>query len=1053
MHLALHFLGPFRATLGGEAVLETRAKKIEALLVFLAVEAEHVHRRERLVGLLFPEMPEEQARSNLRQTLTRLRRSIHDAAADPPYLLISREATQFNLASDHFLDVSTFRDLLEGCERHAPDRNGECAECMEMAAAAASLYGGPFLDGFFIGDGSEFDDWVLALRQEYQEQALAAMDQLATYHERRGEYVRATEIVRRQMQLEPWREEGQRQLMRLLAYQGQREAALKQYQLLESVLDEELGIAPLPETRSLRDKIMATADSRPYQLPQRSSIFIGRDEESAVLRAHLANPNRRLITLFGSGGSGKTALALEVGWQAATQFLGPFPDGVFFVPLAGIVAHTNQHGNEAGFDPLATAVAEAIGFAFSGAKSPRQQLLRFLHGKSLLLLLDNLEHMLPSGLAFLRELLEQTTAVKVLVTSRERLGIQEEWVIDIAGLPYPQGSERVLPPLEVSEYPAVQLFTKQSQRVMPSFVLAGGRAQSDPCTLREALQIVQLVQGLPLAIELAASWVRMLSCGEIVTQIERSMDFLKASTRDRAERHQSLRAVFDYSWEMLEGEEQETLRRLSVFHGQFDVQAATVVTGASLTCLSSLLDSSWLRRHESAGAGTSEARFEFLEVLRQFAAEKLAENERELYETRQRHAGYFMDLLADQNSDLGGGAQIRALQAISRNIEEFRAAWRWAAEHLHTGQLTRGLEPLSQFYYMRSWFDEGAELFALAASTLAAEKHNAHVRAIWAQVAARQGWFMFLLGQQQAGRDLLVQSAAILRETGPQPALVYALNFNAATLSIAGDYASAETLAQEARALSGADDDPYGHVIAHNILSQIAFQEGDLESARRYCEEALAMERAIHNKWSMGFSLTNLGRVALAQEDFAAAQRYFQESLDLRRSMEDSRGQAICLRYLGNTAAMRGAYGEAQQDYEQSLAIFREIGSQDDTAGTLNSMGWLAVYREDIDAARDAFLTALAIAHEATAVPRVLDALAGLVPVEARSDPPLASQLAQAVAAHPAASFSSRAVASEHLHRAGQAVPGAQTASEDAHATSEFLDQLVSKLLLEQQGS
>ena len=311
--------------------------------------------------------------------------------------------------------------------------------------------------------------------------------------------------------------------------------------------------------------------SRPAPgLPRPPTPLIGREPELATLNRLLCDPQCRLLTLAGPGGIGKTRLALEL---ASTQ-RAQFPDGVFFVPLVSLSLP----------EFIAPAIRSALGLSSSSPLDPKEQLLNHLRQKSLLLVLDNLEHLLE-GVGLLAELLEQAPGVKLLVTSRERLNMQGEWLFDLQGLP--------VPPLDqvdrAEEYSAVALFVQSARRAQVGFELS---AEERPWVAR----ICQLVEGMPLAIELAAAWVRLLSCREIAQEIERNLDFLSTSARDLPERHRSMRAVFDHSWQMLSAEEQRVLRALSVFRGGFLREAAEQVTGASLSLLSALVTRSLVHR-------------------------------------------------------------------------------------------------------------------------------------------------------------------------------------------------------------------------------------------------------------------------------------------------------------------------------------------------------------------------------------------------------------------------------------------------------------------------
>lgn len=1018
MHLSLRFLGSFEAQLDSEKAIESRAKRIEALLAFLATESDRAHRRERLVGLLFPEMPDDQARTNLRQTLTRLRRAIDDQKADPAFLLISRESTQFNPLSNHFLDVASFEQLLGGCRAHQPERDRDCQDCIQKLAEAVELYRGPFLEGLSLDDSAAYEEWVVFKREQYHVEVLSALQQLADYHERSGAYAAATDYVRHQLRFEPWREEAHRQLMRMLAYQGQRTAALQQYLILETMLWDELGVEPLAETRSLYDCIRTAEDIRPYRLSPRNATFVGRDKELALLNEYLIDPDKRLITLTGLGGSGKTAIATETGWRVASRFLGPFFHGVFMVPLAGIdTEELEPTPGSTKFDPFVTAITEAIGFSFSGPRRPRDQLARYLQDKSLLLIIDNVEHVITKARPLIRDLIRQAPGIKVLITSRERLGLNEEWVLEIEGLPYPgnghlshiAGRQYTDAANLPAQFQAIALFESLGKRLVSDFSISVEADMTEANCPETAVQrIAQLVQGLPLGIELAASWLRMLNCTEIAVEIENSLDFLSSTKYDLPSRHRSLRAVFDSSWQLLDAQERQALRRLSVFHGPFDRSAATAVSGASLATLSALVDHSMLHRQDVHIDDQTVGHYELLDVLRQYAAEQLETNKDEINRTREQHSAFYLQLLHQQEGVLKGSNQHEAVASISQNIKEIRSAWRWAVQHQGISGLSRALETLGLFYYMRSWFAEGADLFGHATRELALKRNKLQVNVVWARLRARQGWFTFLLGKQQEGRDQMQESIEYLRIDGDPLNLAYSLSFTAAALTILGDYKRARSLVEEALAINEQCQDAYGCAISNNILSQIAYQQGDYLLAKQHCETSLVFERELGNRWSIGFTLTNLGRVAFALENYEEAHDFLQESLAIRQSLADSRGQALCLRYLGETAQALGKMDQAQQDLENSLALFRGIGSQDETSATLNSLGHLALHRQEYLEAQRYFVEALRIAKQAATIPRILDAIISLAWLLAKDDPNESAQIAFVVQNHAAANRNSR---------------------------------------------
>jgi predicted ATPase len=361
-------------------------------------------------------------------------------------------------------------------------------------------------------------------------------------------------------------------------------------------------------------------------LPVSLTPFIGREQELAELGRLMAEPECRCLTLVGPGGIGKTRLAV----QTADQHRNEFAHGIAFIPLASVGA----------VDAVIPAIASAINLAFYGPIDPKVQLLNYLREKQMLLVVDNVEHLLVEGAhpgtiaELLIEILRGAAAIKLLVTSREVLNLQGEWSLEVQGLAFP----RVEQVDRFDEYSAVALFVQRARRARPGFEM---NAEDKAGVVR----LCRLVEGMPLAIELAATWVRILSPPEIASEVEHNLDFLNAQMRDLPERHRSMRAVFDHSWQMLSTEEKRVLGRLSVFRGGFQRQAAEQVVGASLSVLSSLVIRSLLRR-------TAAGRYDLHELIRQYSASKLAEDPPELHAVQERHSVYYLGLLEEEGLKL-----------------------------------------------------------------------------------------------------------------------------------------------------------------------------------------------------------------------------------------------------------------------------------------------------------------------------------------------------------------------------------------------------------------
>lgn len=466
----------------------------------------------------------------------------------------------------------------------------------------------------------------------------------------------------------------------------------------------------------------------PHNLPMPLTPLIGRDAECAQALSRLADPVCRLVTLLGVGGVGKTRLALEVAHtlMPTTNPNSPFTHGVVFVPLASLTAH------DAHDDGLAMAVAGALGVILSGHESPALQVRHYLQDKALLLVLDNMEQ-LGIGVGFIATLLRDAPALKVLAASRSRLGLRGEWIVSLDGLPFPDDDDGNADS-PTGEYAALDLFAQAARASAPNFTLT---PESTPAAAR----ICRLVAGLPLGIELAASWVNVLSCDEIADEIERSLDFLTSSTLDLPERQWSLRAVFASSWELLDPNEQQALRRLASLRGSFTREAAAAVAGATLSTLASLLNKSLVRRADVSG------RYALLEPLRQYAAEQL-ESHDESDPVARRHTIYYLTLLAERKAALRGSQQQAALDELGAELTHIRDAWRWAVTHAYADMPEQAIDSLFHFYDMQSWFGEGALAFAALSQATSTRLDDRRVALVHGMALARQGWFTFYLGRQ-----------------------------------------------------------------------------------------------------------------------------------------------------------------------------------------------------------------------------------------------------------------------------------------------------------------
>lgn len=946
--LSLSLLGSFQVRLDGKPLTQFEYDKVRALLAYLVVEAGYPQRRDALCALLWPEQSDKAARHSLSQALLKLRQTLADQGAEVPFLLADRTTVQFNPASTYWLDVAEFEAALAAPVAHDHPRPETCAQCMERRQRAVALYRGDFLKGLSIGDSLAFEEWMSVKQERLHRLALDALYELTRYHEWRGELDQARQYARRQLELEPWREEAHQQLMRLLAHGGQRSAALAQYETCQRVLAEEFGADPSPDTQRLYERIRAAAVARRHNLPPQPTSFVGRQGELAEIAGLLAHPDCRALTMLGPGGIGKTRLALQVAERLVDTFL----DGVYFVPLVPLESAA----------PLVTTIADALDFSFYGAEDPGAQLLDYLRGKETLLLLDSFEHLLPppgrpteGGTGLVAEVLRSAPDLKILITSRARLNLPWEWVFELDGLSVPEEARDELPPAQPSSgsaawlgglesYSAVQLFLNSAQRAQHHFSLAVSNAP-------HVASICRLVEGMPLAIELAASWARVLSPAEIATEIQRGLGFLATASPDVPRRHRSMRAVFDHSWALLSPDEGEALCKLSIFRGGFAREAAGEVTGASLPLLAGLVDKSLLRWGPTG-------RYEIHELLRQYAEEKRKENPQAEEELRARHSAYYAEFLHRRKASLRSGGQGEALSEIDREIENLRLAWRWMGAR----DIQRCLDGLFLFYDLRNWAEEGAEALGAAVERLEGATGGAEGDSFTlARLRARQARFYGQLAEHEKAEGLLQASLPIFHRLDAQSEIALALYQLGEVYSRTGAYEKAESTLRESLAVYKALNDPNGMAAALNSLGAVIHSLGEYRAARELYRESLAISQKIDDPWGIASSLHTLGHVAYELGEYQEAAKHYQASLVIKRELADGWGTSNSLNNLGIVHDVLGEYAEAKRCYEESLAVRRELGSQRGIAATLNNLGQNALLQGAYEEATPRYRESLAI--------------------------------------------------------------------------------------------
>jgi predicted ATPase/DNA-binding SARP family transcriptional activator len=839
--LKLQLLGGASVTLDGSALAGLRYAKSKALLCYLALSG-RPHSREALASLFWGESLDKDARHSLRTVLSKL----HEAL--PLHLIVGRDSVTFNRESSYSLDVEAFLARLYKADAGA-------------LGEAVGLYRGDLLEGFNVRDAPAFEEWLAGERERLRQLALQALYNLAVYHGERENYDAGIDALTRLLGLEPWREDAHRQLMLMLTLSGQKDAALAQYRRCRQVLADELGLEPTAETTGLYERIqkdeLALRPPR-HNLPLLHTALLGRHEELRRVAELLAT--HRLVTLCGAGGVGKTSLAL----QAAREALEDFPDGVFFVPLAAL----------ADAELVTTAIAQALEVRDAAGQPLLERLKASLQGRKVLLVLDNFEHLLQAA-PVVSELLASCPELKVVVTSREVLNLRGEFELEVPPLAVPD-LRHIPGPEELLAYPAVALFCERAKAVKPDFRLTDENAAT------VAIICVRL-DGLPLAIELAAARVKFMSLEALLSRLVGAngrLPLLTGGARDLPAHQRTLRSTIAWSYELLEPDLKLLFARLAVFLGSFSLEAAEEVCGAPTLDLdifegvTRLVNKSLLRCEELG----EEVRFRMLETLREYGLERLKESGEETA-VRDRHAEHYEAFVKKAAPELVRAEQANWLDRLEREHENLRAALGWylaqaqADKVIHTG-----------WALWRYWWVHG-------------------------QPSEGQSWL----------ERALVMGEHLSDEARAQGMVVLAL-----MLFLRGELAQASCLLEESLKLSSSMTLAL-RVMAHVLCGHAAFGQDDYPTARHHFDEALALSQAANESGWSGATLSGIALIELRQGDFAAAATHLEEGEALLRASGDLFYLATNLNVQGLMMLVQRKHAQAESSFRESLALAHRI--------------------------------------------------------------------------------------------------------------------------------
>jgi predicted ATPase/DNA-binding SARP family transcriptional activator len=1028
--LRLYLFGSPRLERDGSG-LPLRRSKALALLAYLAVTG-RAQSRESLQALLWSEFPDADARNNLRRELSQLRAALGEAA-----LASDRQQIAWGQGPNAWVDVTEFTTQLAAVRAHG--HPGQlCDGCGRRLAESVQLVAGELLEGFHLADSAAFEDWLFYQREELRQQLGWALEALVGWHAARGELQPALSFARRWLSLDPLHEQSRRALMGLLAQAGQQAAALRQYEEFARLLDSELGATPEAATTALYQAIKAGAlapapagaaarhalpalapgaaapRAEPSQPPLTS--FVGRRDEIELLVARLADPACRLLTLVGPGGIGKTRLAGEVAARCAQLFA----DGAQLVPLSGTTLPEHIPG----------AVASALGLSLLGTSGGWSELSTALREREQLLVLDNLEQLLAVG-PDLAALLHAAPRLKLLVTSREALGLPEEWRWAVRGLALP--AEEDAPDLERSE--AVQLFLARARQ-------RGTAVGGDE--LKAVAQICRLVGGMPLAIELAAPWTATLSCQEIAQEIAGGLDLLTAGNSAAVERHRSVQAIFDQTWARLPEPLQRALARLSVFPAGCTREVALAVAGASLPVLSQLVERAILQR-------SADGRYLLHPLVRQYAAQRLRESPDEAEAVAAacgRH--YTAWLCAPYESYFAYGA-VEGMNLLRAERDNLRSLFPAILAHASGEPLRQVLQLVQNIYFACGPYQEWVELMEAAEAHLRSGSPTPEHELVRAHVLTTLGFFALRQGRIEAARESFTESNTLFAKLGATPRMGSATDpeLGLGMLAmVAGDYRAAGRYAERSRARAEASGQRHNQAYAWYLRAEAAQAQGLLPAAHTAARKALALAHTSGATWLTAYTRNQLGQIATALGRYDEAEGHYQASYATREAFHDAEGMAAALLGRGEVAARRGELACAAQRYGESVALFAQAGDRGGTARARLGLGQALAACGDYGAGWRAIQAALAEARALDFQHVVIAALvqaAAVLVANGRVTEAIAP-LTQALI-HPASHNDTTRLAEELLVRCEELTPAASFAAESARGRESGLDRLADELL------
>ena len=956
--LSLTLFGSLQVQWHGRFVTDFVSRKAEALLVYVVLHP-RPHAREILADLLWDDRTQKQALGNLRVLLSNVRKLF------PDLLHIDRQTVRLHRETAVSSDAHQLQTALKALDEQLLTSETPTLSLAEVAvslATALAAYRAPFLQGFYMRDARRFEAWLLIERERWQRLALRGFEQLALYYASQEMLDDGVAAAQRLVQLDPLREQSQQLQMRLLARQGHSHAALQAYDKFANLLSAELDVPPEPETTRLAQRIRQAKTASPYHLPQPVSPLVGRQADLHTIQQRLDDPAVRLLTIVGIGGIGKTRLALAAAQQRRHDYL----NGVCFVSL----------DTETPAD-VWLLLAAALNLPLEGKASAADQIMNFLSQREMLLILDNVEPIINKVAAIIQMILAHAPDIQLLLTSRERVRLRQEWVLPLAGLSVPDRAE------ERGET------TATAAKLSASVILLQQRAAQfapnltpSPAVMAALVQISRLVAGVPLALELAAATFASHTPEQVAAELQQDIDFLRSQLRDLPDRHRSMRAVFAHSWRLLSDAEQTAFRGLSLFRGHFSQEAAEAVTGCTRSTLAGLVAKSLLIRVDNADTELSRSastelsrsgRYTLHSLLRQFAAEKLAATPAHQQAIIANHTRFFVNYLSQQQQNFKAGTMSQALDALATEIENLRLVWRRLVAAGEVATLQQMVAAYTTYFYTRSLFQPGLTELTYAIDHLSADDPS--MVGVRAEIQARQALFLGEIGAYDACVQAAIAALALAATDTTDDHTAPAARRSMGVIALAelccgyarwsqGDYATAQTHLQTAVATANFPDLNWIKAQSLNTLGNVMLDRGDIPAAHTYYAQALTITEPTGQQRIQASIHINTGNAHWHSGDFHAARQQFQQALALADRVGIRQIKSLALLNSGLVETEIGDHPEGIAHMQQALQLSRDVGDRRGEGNVLVNLIAAFMEAHRLREAGDLLPDALAVCRE-----------------------------------------------------------------------------------------